>query len=83
MNQLATSTKSFTVAHEIEAVDSHPDENRSKADGIHQLEPAYNGKISMRSPSSNATVLLTLAFVMVLIRLVTNKKVDAVERHDE
>ena len=34
--------------------DSHPDENRSNADSI-QPEPAHNGKISMRSPSSNAT----------------------------
>ena len=32
---------------------SQQDENRSKADGI-QLEPAHNGKVSMRTSSSNA-----------------------------
>ena len=45
-------TKSFTVAHEVEAIAivSQPDENRTNA----QNEPAHNGQISMRSPSSNA-----------------------------
>ena len=42
-------TKSFTVAHEIEVVVI----DRPKADGI-QLEPAYNGKFILRSPSSHA-----------------------------
>ena len=49
-------TKSFTVALEVKAkvvIVSQPDENRSKVDGI-RLEPVHNGKISMRSPSSNA-----------------------------
>ena len=52
-------TKSFTVAHEVEAlvIVSQPDENHSNADGI-ELEHARNGKISMRSPSSNATIVI-------------------------
>ena len=38
-------TKSFTVAHEVEAlvIVSQPDENHSNADGI-ELEHARNGK---------------------------------------
>ena len=75
MYQLATSRKcllprhAFTVAHEVEAIVivSQPDENCSKADGI-QLEPAHNGKISMRSPSSNviiAAITMTLNWLHV------------------
>ena len=43
-------TRSFTVAHEVKAIVT--------VDGV-QLEPAHNGKISMRSPSPSAITLLS------------------------
>ena len=48
-------TKLFTVVNEVEAIMTTG--HTTKVDGI-KLEPANNGKISMRSPSSNAISLV-------------------------
>ena len=43
-----------------------PDKNRSTEDGI-RIEPASNSKISMRSPSSNAIMIIITELVIIVI----------------